>query len=238
MDKFLTVKTGGTFPDYAQKHKDFEHWTVAGMGLADGQWECVNVQEGEPLPDPTGFAGCVITGSHDMVTDRLDWMLATEVWIRRAAKAGLPMLGICFGHQILASALGGEAGFHPGGLEMGTVDITVTEAGRKDVLLGPLAPSFKGNMAHSQTVLGLPEDAVLLATGTHEPNQSYRVGDHVWGVQFHPEFNGEVIAMYRQDQRDKAVAEGRDPAALRIVAEDTPESASLLERFAEYCRTR
>ena len=238
MKKILIVKTGGTFAEYAAKRGDFEDWTAKGMGLEPGQWERVHVQAGEPLPNPADFAGCVITGSHDMVTDGLDWMRTTEAWIRRAEKAGLPMLGICFGHQILANALGGEAGFHPNGLEMGTVDITVTEAGREDVLLGPLAPSFKGNMAHSQTVLKLPENAVLLATGSHEPHQSYRVGDHVWGVQFHPEFNGDVIDMYRRDQRDKAVAEGRDPDALRIEAADTPQSASLLERFAAYCLNR
>lgn len=238
MAKILIVKTGGTFAEYAASHGDFENWTATGMGLAPDQWECVNVQAGRSLPDPDGYAGAVITGSHDMVTDRLDWMRDTEAWIRRAVEAGLPMLGICFGHQILATALGGESGFHPNGLEMGVVDIAVTEAGREDVLLGPLAPSFKGNMAHSQTVLRLPENATLLATGSHEPHQSYRVGKHVWGVQFHPEFNADVIRLYRRDQRDKAIAEGRNPETLRIEAADTPESATLLKRFAAYCLTR
>eukprot|EP00831_Metopus_contortus_P002637 TRINITY_DN10970_c0_g3_i1.p2 TRINITY_DN10970_c0_g3~~TRINITY_DN10970_c0_g3_i1.p2 ORF type:complete len:239 (+),score=50.51 TRINITY_DN10970_c0_g3_i1:137-853(+) len=235
MKKILIIKTGGTFADFAAAQGDFEHWTVNGMGIAPDQWECVNVQTGEHLPDPAGYAGCVLTGSHDMVTDRSPWMMETEAWIRRSVDAGLPMLGICFGHQIMADALGGEAGFHPEGLEMGTVDIYLTEEGSKDALLGPLSSPFKANMAHSQTVLKLPENAVLLAKGTHEPHQCFRVGKHAWGIQFHPEFNTDVIRMYEKEQRKRASAAGGDTDSFSIVAEDTPEVTSILKRFAAYC---
>lgn len=237
MKNILIVKTGGTFGHYAESHGDFEHWTAKGMGLAPGRWECVNVQDGERLPNPDDFAGCVITGSHDMVTDDSAWMRETATWIQQAVDAGLPVLGICFGHQILAVALGGEAGNHPNGLEMGTVGITLTDEGREDLLLGHLPPGFKANMAHSQTVLKLPEHAVLLAKGAHEAHQSYRVGDHAWGVQFHPEFNADAIRIYLDDQREKTKRE-EETRALLFPVEETPESATILERFAAYCRNR
>jgi len=238
MNKFLIVRTGGTFPDYAEKRKDFEHWTAEGMGLADNQWQCVNVQAGEPLPDPAGFAGAAVTGSHDMVTDDARWIHDAKAWICRAVDAGLPLLGICFGHQLMADALGGKAGDHPDGVEIGTADITLTAEAGADPLLGGLPPVFKGHVTHFQTAHQLPPGAVLLATGTHDPHQSFRVGGHAWGVQFHPEFDAPAIRHYI-DMREAELSElGRDVAGIRATVCDTPESASLLEKFAEYCRKR
>ena len=223
MTKFRIVRTGGTFGEYAEKHKDFEHWTAEGMGLGHGQWQCVNVQAGESLPDPADFVGAVITGSHDMVTDEAQWIQDTKGWVRQAVDAGLPLLGICFGHQLMADALGGRAGY---------------DAGRADPLLGGLPAVFKGHVTHAQTALELPPDAVLLATGIHDPHQCFRVAEHAWGVQFHPEFDATAIRYYIDQREAKLLEQGCDMGALRAKVEETPESASLLKLFAEYCRKR
>lgn len=238
MEQFLIVRTGGTFPEYAEKHKDFEHWTARGMGLVHGRWRCVDVQAGERLPDPGGWAGAVITGSHDMVTDGADWIGHVREWVVRAVDAGLPLLGICFGHQLMAAALGGEAGYHPDGPEVGTADVALTDEGARDALLAGMPRVFKGHVTHSQTALELPPGATLLATGTHDPHQCFRVGDHAWGVQFHPEFDAEAIRYYVHRQADKLKAAGRDADAALATVADTPESAALLGRFADYCRNR
>ena len=238
MSKILIVKAGGTFPDYAGKRNDFEHWTAAGMGLGADQWEAVNVQAGAPLPDFAEFAGCAVTGSHDMVTDEAPWMLETMALLRRAADAGFPVLGICFGHQLLAHGLGGEAGYHPEGLEIGTADITLTEAARQDPLFSGLPEVFPGHVTHSQTALRLPKGATLLATGSHDPHQAFRLGQSVWGVQFHPEFDGPAIREYIARRSDFLKEQGRDVAAILATVRDTPESASLLKRFATHCLTR
>jgi GMP synthase (glutamine-hydrolysing) len=238
MDKYLIIRTGGTFPDYARKRKDFEHWTAEGMGLADGQWLCVDVQAGEPLPDPAGFAGAAMTGSHDMVTDGMQWIHETKAWVCRAVDAGLPLLGICFGHQLMAEALGGEAGYHPDGVEIGTADITLTAEAGADPLLVGLPAVFKGHVTHSQTALRVPPGAVLLATGTHDPHQCFRLGEHAWGVQFHPEFDADAIRHYIDMREADLLQEGCDVTGIRATVCDTPESASLLVRFVEYCRKR
>jgi GMP synthase (glutamine-hydrolysing) len=238
MQKFLIVKVGGTFADYAAERGDFEDWTVRGMSLADGSWVSVNAQAGHPLPDPAGYAGAVITGSHDMVTDALPWIGDTAAWVRRAVEAGLPLLGICFGHQLMADALGGRADYHPDGVEIGTAAITRTRASEGDPLFRGLPEVFPGHVTHSQTALKLPEDAVLLATGSHDPHQAFRVGESAWGVQFHPEFDAPAIREYIARREADLLASGRDVAAIRTTVRDTPQSASLLRLFAAYCRTR
>lgn len=238
MQRFLIVKTGGTFADYAAERGDFEDWTALGMGLADDDWTSVDVQAGAALPDPAEYAGAVITGSHDMVTDDSPWIADTAEWIRQAAAAGLPLFGICFGHQLLADALGGRADYHPGGLEIGTADITRTRASGDDPLFRELPEVFPGHVTHAQTALKLPEGAVLLATGSHDPHQAFRVGENIWGVQFHPEFDAPAIREYIARREPDLAAAGRSAAAIRATVRDTPESASLLKRFADYCRAR
>lgn len=238
MHKFLILKVGGTFPDYGAERGDFEHWTAEGMGLGPDEWESVNGQVGEPLPDPARYAGCAITGSHDMVTDGFPWIEAASAWLRRAVDAGLPLFGICFGHQLMAHALGGEAGYHPAGLEIGTADITRTESSNLDPLFRELPELFPGHVTHSQTALRLPEGAALLATGSHDPHQSFRVGMHAWGVQFHPEFDSPAIREYVARRRAELAAGGLDAEAILAAVRDTPASASLLRRFTDYCRTR
>jgi GMP synthase (glutamine-hydrolysing) len=238
MQKILIVKTGGTFPDYAVERGDFVDWTARGLGLASDRWENVDVQAGAPLPDPAKFAGGVITGSHDMVTDGFPWIEDAKAWIRRAVDARLPLLGICFGHQLMADALGGRAGYHPDGLEIGTADITLTDAAGDDPLFRGLPECFPGHVTHSQTALELPPGATLLATGLHDPHQSFRVGESAWGVQFHPEFDAPAILDYIT-RRERELAENNlDATRIRATVRDTPESASLLGRFAAYCLSR
>jgi GMP synthase (glutamine-hydrolysing) len=238
MQKFLIVKTGGTFADYAARRGDFEDWTARGMSLADGSWESVDIQAGAPLPDPAGYAGAVITGSHGMVTDALPWIADAAAWIRKAVEAGLPLFGICFGHQLMADALGGRADYHPDGVEIGTADITRTRASDDDPLFRGLPEVFPGHVTHSQTALKLPEGAVLLATGSHDPHQAFRVGDSAWGVQFHPEFDAPAIREYIRRRKAELEASGRDVAAIRDTVRDTEQSASLLRLFADYCLAR
>ena len=235
MKPFLIMKTGGTFPQYVTDNGDFEHWTAANMGLAEGQWESVDVQNGEALPDPARYAGTVITGSHDMVTEQTDWMNGAAEWIRQAVESGHPMLGICFGHQLMAAALGGEAGYHPDGMEIGTAEISLTDASAQDPLFSRYVRPFLGHVIHSQTALKLPPEATHLALNDHDAHHAFRVGDHAWGVQFHPEFDEAAIRNYIHELEPKLTEEERDVPAILATVRATPESKSLLVAFVEYC---
>lgn len=240
----LIVTAGNTFPDVRQMQGDFDDWIAAGLGESVPQLR-VDARKQLEFPFPAELSGVVITGSHAMVTDREPWSERLAAWLKTCVQAQVPMLGICYGHQLLAHALGGQVGNRPEGIEIGTHTIRLTEAAAEDPLFQTMPQQFGAQLVHKQSVLGLPPDAVLLASGENEAHQAYRVGPCAWGVQFHPEFS--VVAM--QAYLDKAAAEVRAAAvkeavqggdaavavaevAPRAVALPTVEAAGLLKRFA------
>ncbi len=238
MKPFLIIKTGGTFPEYAEGNGDFEQWTADGMGLGATEWEYVTTQEGELPASPDQYAGCVITGSHEMVTDGDAWIHETGKWVVNAVKAGLPVLGICFGHQLMAHCFGGEAGDHPKGLEVGTVPIIMNEHAAEDPLFSQFPPIFSAHATHAQTALKVPCDATILASSGHDAHHAVRFAEGAWGVQFHPEFDADAISYYVEMLSDKLTMQRRNVPAIQQGVEDTPISAGLLPAFVEYCRNR
>ncbi len=116
----------------------------------------VHLPAGErPLP-PAAYCGVVITGSPAMVTEQLPWSEEAAEWLRQAMALKLPLFGVCYGHQLLAYALGGEVGYHPQGMEVGTLEIELLPAAAEDRRLTLLPPRFKANLIHSQSVLTPP----------------------------------------------------------------------------------
>ncbi len=239
MDQLLIIKTGRTFSGIEAGFGDFEHMIARSMGLnLDRFLVCEPpAPAGDGLPDPMSCSGAVITGSHAMVTDNAPWMGETAAWLRQATQAGLPILGICFGHQLLAQALGGRSGFHPLGREAGTVLVTSTPEAERDALFQGLGSSYQAHVSHAQSVLELPPGSVLLAGGDYEPHQAVRFASRVWGVQFHPEFNAGVTRMYVQAQAEQLRAEGRDVEGILEGVCSTNVEEVLLARFLNLVST-
>ncbi len=230
------VKAGGTYPEEVGRFGDFEDWVIAGLDLPRGAVRVLDAGSDDSLPEPGECAGVVVTGSHAMVTDRLPWMERLAEWLRRLVADGVPFLGICFGHQLLAQSLGGRVDFHPRGREIGTVPIELTPAAADDPLFSALPPRFPAHAVHAQSVRELPPGAVLLAGNDFEATHAFRVGARAWGIQFHPEFNPERMGMYIDHLAHDARCAGCDIEAIRAGVAATPASAGLLHRFASLAR--
>ncbi|MDR3039082.1 MAG: glutamine amidotransferase [Candidatus Adiutrix sp.] len=182
-----------------------------------------------PPAEADPFAGVVITGSPAMVTDREPWSERCADWLRRAAGAGAALLGVCYGHQLLAHAFGGEVGYNPRGLELGTHSIRLRPEARRHPLFAATPDEFKAHLAHSQTVLRLPPGARALAASDHDPHQIILYSDRVVSFQFHPEYDEAVARAYVQ-----ALA-GPDPdSGMGLPVEPTPAAAALLQRFIDH----
>jgi len=232
-EKILIVKMGGTFPELSAALGDFEDWTAEGLGVDPARVVVRCPPVGEALPDPSGLAGAVVTGSHAMVTDREKWSVETSDWIRDALATDVPLLGICYGHQLLALAAGGRVGDNPLGREFGTAEIRMRLGAEGDPLFHGLPPVFKGHVCHAQSVTALPPGAVLLASSGRDPHQAFRLGKRAWGVQFHPEFPADAARFYARACAGALRSEGQDPEALASGVCDTPDAAGILRWFGE-----
>lgn len=234
--KTLIVKTG-TLLDQRDAvvavHGDHDAWFLRAGGLPADAVEVVAVHDGARIGGgPSDYGAILITGSSAMITQAQPWMIETAAWLRRATAAGVPTLGVCFGHQMLAIALGGTVGDHPNGIEAGAITVDINDHGVEDALFTALPRRASFQSHHYQSVTALPVGAVALASNRHDPHQAVRYAPWTWGVQFHPEIDTAIMTAI--------LAAGADPPA-RLVADppvcaitrDEPSAAGpkLLQSF-------
>jgi GMP synthase (glutamine-hydrolysing) len=231
-DPLIILKTGSTYPEIFAEHGDFEDWMKAGLNLPAEMTQVINAQDLVLSPDNHAAGAVVVTGAVEMVTDHAPWSEAAGEWLAGLYADGIPILGVCYGHQLLAHVLGGDVGYHPGGREIGTVNIHKLPAAQDDPLFGGLPESFPAQATHAQSVLTLPQGSVRLASSDFDLNSAFRMGERAWGVQFHPEFSAPVIRMYVDIQRDVIREQGRDPEQVLEAVQDSP-ARQILERFGK-----
>ena len=226
------VKTGEPVPKIAEKRGQFADLIAGSIGeLFAGDYAVVDARTEEP-PSPRGADAVVITGSAANVPTREGWMLRTEAWLREVVAVGTPVFGICFGHQILAQALGGEVQRNPRGREIGTVAVEQTAS---DPIFDGLPPTFTANVTHIDTVVRLPPGAVALARSPLEDYQAIRFTPTCYGVQFHPEIDAEVMRGYVETRREILASEGFDvDAMLAAVGEGDPGRRTLRNFVARF----
>jgi GMP synthase (glutamine-hydrolysing) len=227
-------KAGSTWPAMAEAHGDFEDWLCANLGDARHCTRVIAVAAGEAPPPPETLAGVIITGSHAMVTDRADWSERLADWLRLAVASKLPVLGICYGHQLLADALGGEVSNLQPAPEVGTITVELCEAASNDPLFAGLPSRFPAHASHVQSARRLPPQAVALARSVSEPHHAFRIGCCAWGVQFHPEFDTHSMRAYVRRWANRADAPVRDWEGIEAEIRSTPEAALITRRFADF----
>lgn len=232
MSDLLIIKTGTGRPSLSARDGDFEDWILEGMQFPRDRAAVADVYCGHPLPTYDAIAGVVITGSHAMVTAHEDWSEHTATWLPGAVERRIPILGICYGHQLLAYALGGTVADNPQGLEYGTIEVVLAETAQRDPLLGGLGARLQVQVCHDQSVLQLPRDAMLLASSAMDVHQASVVGQSAWGLQFHPEFDAATVQICIEESRDALVRQGSNPDRLLENCVDTAFGSEILRRFA------
>lgn len=232
---FLIIETGQPFPTL-KRYGRFPHWIRVAAGLEEAETVVVNVEHGEPLPDRAGFAATIVTGSAAFVTDRADWSERSADWLRDAAHGGMPLLGICYGHQLLAHSLGGEVAYNPAGRESGTIRLDLQAPAADDPLFAGLPASFPAHATHLQTVLRAPDGATVLARSDQDNCHAFRWGEQTWGMQFHPEFATHHMRGYVRARADCIARHGGCARSVAREVSAAPLGRQLLRRFVRHVR--
>lgn len=196
-----------------------------------------DVRRDDPLPAPDDADLFVMTGSSHSVTERSAWMLRAEELLRAVVQADKAFFGICFGHQMFAQALGGHVDKNPFGREIGTISVRALPQGQGDPLFAGLGDTCTFNATHVDAVVRLPQDAVVLAQTPKDPVSAFAFGDKVRCVQFHPEFDGDVMRGYLDARAHLLVPEGLDPEALKRQTQDTPHGPQIIQNFTRHLAT-
>jgi len=185
--------------------------------------------------DLRDFAGMIVSGSaSSLATGAVGatpepWQDDAADLVVRAHDLGVPVLGVCYGHQLIGYAFGARVVVNPKGYEIGTRAVELTDAGRADPLFAGLRSRIRTNLTHFDVVVEAPARIRPLAKNDMTELQAIAVGEHVRGVQFHPEFDGAIMRAYVDARR--AEVRDHDPDVLRAEAADCPEAEHIVRNF-------
>lgn len=206
---------------------DYEDWFGAATEGLAAMVPC-ELHAGAALPRRSGFDAIIMSGSPLSVTALTPWMREAADFMLEAADAGVPVLGVCFGHQLLGWRLGATVRKNPRGLELGTVAIDLTEDGRADPLFDGLPARPLVQATHFDEVAALPPAAALLATNEACDVQAFGVGTTLRAVQFHPEMNAASIGYVIRNER---ALDAQTRARLSSQVGDAPWGTTMLRNF-------
>jgi GMP synthase (glutamine-hydrolysing) len=189
-----------------------QHVSYDGRGnvapaLRRARLQSINLRpfRGDLLPRAEDFSGLIVLGAPSGSADdeTTKHLAAERQLIGDAVSLGLPVLGVCFGAQLLAVALGGRL-VKDGVPEVGMGPAALTAAGRADPVLGSDTEALEVLHWHRHSYT-LPPGAVRLATSHRCPEQAFRVADNVYGLQFHVEINSDLAGCIAGEMPDGAL---------------------------------
>jgi GMP synthase (glutamine-hydrolysing) len=233
--KIFIVKTGEPVPKILERRGEFGDLIVETIGDVWSHGYASFDARTDAPPEPRDVAAFVITGSAANVPDRAEWMLKMESYLRDVVALGVPTFGICFGHQILAQALGGEVRKNPRGREIGTRHINKLV---HDPIFDGIPDVFKASVTHVDTVASLPPKATVLAKNDFDDHHAIRFTGTCYGVQFHPELDADVMRGYVEHRWDTLSAEGIVVDELHRSIEECEFGRRTLVNFVQHIMPR
>lgn len=210
---------------------DYDDMFAALLAHADPTPELAvyDVTEGEYPEGLTDCAGYLISGSSASVYDDSPWIAALEKFVVRLHEAAVPTVGVCFGHQMVARALGGEVARSDRGWGVGVRRVPISA---RRGWMRPPRDSVAMVVSHQDQVLTLPADATRIGGDAHCPLGLFTVGEHILCMQGHPEYPpayGRALAEGRAGRIPAAVLQAAAPTFDH--ATDAPVLAQWITRF-------
>jgi GMP synthase (glutamine-hydrolysing) len=178
---------------------------------------------GDPVPTLDGYAGLLVMGGAMGANDdeSLEWIGPVKELIRDAVAEDVPTLGICLGHQLMGSALGGRVTPNPRGQQVGLLDVGWTDEARDDRLFNGLATPRRGVQWNYDLVVEPPPGTVVLARTGDGEIQVARYAARAWGVQLHPEVDETIVGSWVTDsERTELADRGLDADRLIVDIKD------------------
>ena len=201
----------------------------------DWTFEVVPVKDGVQPASAQAFDGYVITGSPASVNDdSLPWVRQLLAFIREVDAARQPLIGLCFGHQAVARALGGQVARNAAGWGLGTA---ATHWAQPRAWMHPQREMATLMAAHNEQVTRMPEGAECLGGSDFCPIGSMQIGQHIWTTQYHPEMPRAFMHALLGHLADKLDADtlARAHASLGQAA-DVPLFGQWMVQFMEHAR--
>lgn len=190
-----------------------EHWLpAAGLDL-----DIVRVYADDAVPTrlPDGYDALVVMGGAQNVDEDHDWLPREQELVRACVRAGVPMMGVCLGAQVMAAACGGVVARGPVGPEVGAGRIFLRPEAQADPLFAGMPEIVEAVQWHWYGVAQLPPGAVWLASSPAYPHQAFRLGGLAWGIQFHPETPPHQVEQWTDEDLEPIRAAGLDPDVVR-----------------------
>ena len=195
--------------------------------LPEARFSYYEAHKGRQPGAPGECDAWLCTGSRYSAYDTMPWVGALARFIRDVHESKKPFVGICFGHQILAHALGGKVAKAPGGWGVGVLEVEILA---NEAWMRPARERLRIQHMHQDQVMRLPPGSVVLGRSEHCEIGMFRIGETMLGIEGHPEFTrefGEALIRARMERIGKA----RGEAALESLAQ--PTDSALLGRWIE-----
>lgn len=234
------IETGRPPEELAAEHGDYPSMFERLIGAADPSFRFTAFPAVDGvIPDaPDVCDGWIVTGSRHGVYDDLPWMAPLKDFLRRAVDERVPVVGICFGHQILAEAFGARVVKSDRGWAVGPHTYETTDTADTAGWMTPPTAAFTLNAMHQDQIETLPEGARVIARSDFCPYAGLAYGDRAISIQPHPEFDNAFERTLIELRRGSLIPEDRaDPALAALNGTDAaPDTAAIAQWIAKFLK--
>tara|TARA_B100000614_G_scaffold262807_1_gene298708 strand:- start:4721 stop:5413 length:693 start_codon:yes stop_codon:yes gene_type:complete len=228
--KLLIISAGPGLKQIRETHGHAVDWITSLVRSPNVNINVNNIYDGEDF-NSSDYDAWIITGSAFSVLDNSKWINLLKNKIIEGYKKNIPIMGICFGHQIICEALGGKVNRNHLGWELGSYKIKFNSSVNSFDIFKNIDFNDFFYFSHEDIVTQLPEKAVKIASNKMGL-QAFVIDNRIFGVQFHPEFNKEIMEMYIKIRYEKGIINNL------VKVNKSKTSHKIIANFIKFCEER